>query len=104
MSCSLSSSLSDSSLIRMACESSTVTRLALARPPPSLPKISPRLMAPICAPGMPGAQLLAEALARGRAGAGPDQSIDHALFRVQLGARLHVLTLSIAGERDGNLH
>src|SRR5664280_1794463 len=57
MSCSLSSSLSDSSLIRMACESSTVTRLVLARPPPSLPKISPRLMAPICAPGMPGAQM-----------------------------------------------
>ncbi len=51
---SLSSSLSDSSLIRMSCDSATVTRRVLVRPPPSLPKMSPIEIAPICAPGMPG--------------------------------------------------
>ena len=51
---SLSSSLSDSSLIRMSWDSDTVTRRVLVRPPPILPKISPIEIAPICAPGMPG--------------------------------------------------
>ena len=50
---SLSSSLSDSSLTRISCESSTVRRRVLVRPP-ILPKISPIEIAPICAPGMPG--------------------------------------------------
>ena len=52
--CSLSSSLSDSSLIRMSWDSDTVTRRVLVRPPPILPKMSPIEIAPICAPGMPG--------------------------------------------------
>ncbi len=51
---SLSSSLSDSSAISRSCDSCTVTRRALVRAPPSLPKISPIEMAPTCAPGMPG--------------------------------------------------
>ena len=51
-----------------------------------------------------GAQFLAEALARGRAGAGADQSVDHALLGVEFGFRLHVFALALAGERDGNLH
>src|SRR6516162_9982157 len=38
----------------MSCDSATVTRRVLVRPPPSLPKISPIEIAPICAPGMPG--------------------------------------------------
>ena len=50
---SLSSSLSDSSLTRISCEPSTVSRRVLVRPP-SLPKMSPIETAPICAPGMPG--------------------------------------------------
>ena len=37
------------------------------------------------------------------AGAGADQSVEHALLGGLLGARLHVLALSLAGERDGNL-
>src|SRR5262245_53331294 len=53
-SCSWSSRRSDSSLIRMSCDSCTVTRLVLVRPPSPLPKMSPMEMAPTCAPGMPG--------------------------------------------------
>jgi len=52
----------------------------------------------------PARSFLAEALARGRAGAGADQSVDHALLGVEFGFRLHVLALALAGERDGNLH
>ena len=49
-----------------------------------------------------GTQLLAEALARRRAGAGADQRIEHALFGGELGAGLHVLALALAhlGDRD----
>ncbi len=112
----------------MSCDSSTVTRRVLVRPPPILPKISPILMAPICAPGMPGisnigmpppaaglhfdldllvvelalAQPFAKAFARRGAGAGADQSIEHALFRRLFGARLHVLALAFARQRDRN--
>ena len=50
---SLSSSLSDSSLTRISCELSTVSRRVLVRPP-ILPKMSPIEIAPIWAPGMPG--------------------------------------------------
>ena len=50
-----------------------------------------------------GAQLLAEAFARGGARAGADQRIEHAFFGGLLGARLHVLAFSLARERDGNL-
>src|SRR5450759_442329 len=55
-SCSLSSSLSDSSLTRSSWESATVRRRVLVRPP-ILPKISPIEIAPICPPGMPGGQM-----------------------------------------------
>ena len=50
---SSSSSLSDSSATRISWESATVMRRVLVRPP-SLPKMSPIEIAPICAPGMPG--------------------------------------------------
>ena len=45
--------------------SATVTRRVLVRPPPSLPKMSPMLMAPICAPGMPGISNIGMPAARG---------------------------------------
>ncbi len=50
-----------------------------------------------------GAQLFAEALARRGTGTGADQGIEHALFGGELGLRLHVLAFAFAGERDGNL-
>ncbi len=50
-----------------------------------------------------GAQLLAEAFAGARPGAGADQGIEHAFLGGQFGARLHVLALAFARERDGNL-
>src|SRR5262249_11534585 len=44
------------------------------------------------------AQLLAEALARRRARPGTDQGTQHALFSRLLGARAHILALSLANE------
>ena len=49
------------------------------------------------------AQLFAEALARGRAGAGTDQRIEHAFFSRLFGARLHILALLLADKRDTDL-
>ena len=123
---SLSSSLSDSSLTRISCEPSTVSRRVLLRPP-ILPKISPIEIAPIWAPGMPGisnigmpprglgldldflvvefagAQLLAEGIAGRGAGGGADQRIEHAFLGGELRAGLHVLALALAGLRDRDL-
>ena len=48
---SLSSSLSDSSLMRSSWESLTVTRRVLVRPPKALPSISPMLTTPTLPPG-----------------------------------------------------
>ncbi len=50
-----------------------------------------------------GAQLLAEAFARRRAGGRADQGVDHALLGGEFGLGLHVLALLLAGERDGDL-
>ena len=50
-----------------------------------------------------GAKLLAERLLGGGAGARPDQRIDHAGLGGLLGAHLHVLALSLAGQRDADL-
>ena len=126
--CSLSSSLSDSSLSRISCDSSTVTRRVLVRLPPSLPKMSPIEIAPICAPGMPGISnigmpppvcwtstsislsssspvrsLRRNEFARRRARAGPDQRVEHALLGGERRARMHVLALAFAGLRDRDL-
>ena len=49
------------------------------------------------------AQFLAEAFARGRARAGADQRIEHALFGRLFGARLHVFTLLLADKRNTDL-
>src|SRR5690349_18201238 len=49
------------------------------------------------------AELLAEALARGRTGARPDEGIEHTLLRRLFGAGLHILALPLAGERDADL-
>src|SRR5262249_21588717 len=50
-----------------------------------------------------GAELAAERVARRRARIGPDQSIQHALFGGELGARLHVLALPLAHLDDRDL-
>ena len=95
--------------------------------PPILPKMSPIEIAPICAPGMPGISnigmppedcvsisislslssparsFLRNEFARRGAGAGADQRIEHALLGGELGARLHVLALALAGLRDRDL-
>ena len=47
-----------------------------------------------------GAQLLAERIARGGAGIGADQGIEHALLGGELGPGLHVLALAFSRLRD----
>ena len=51
-----------------------------------------------------GAQPLAEAFARRRAGTRPDQGVDHALLGVEFGLGLHALAFSFARQRDGDFH
>src|SRR6185437_1680143 len=50
-----------------------------------------------------GAELAAKRVARRRAGIGADQRVQHALFRGELGARLHVLALPLAHLDDRDL-
>ena len=49
-----------------------------------------------------GAQFLAECFLGRRAGAGADQRVEHAILRGLLGARLDVLALSLARQRNGD--
>ena len=67
-------------------------------PPPACTSISISLSFEFA-----GAQLLSEAFARRRAGAGADQRVEDALFGRLFGARLHVFAFSFAHERDADL-
>src|SRR6476661_3266018 len=50
-----------------------------------------------------GPQFLAEGIARGRAGIGADQRVEHAFLGGELGSGLNVLALALAGLRDRDL-
>ena len=50
------------------------------------------------------AQLLAEAVTGGRAGAAANEGIEHPLFRQHMGLGLHFLAAQLAHQRDAGLH
>ena len=105
-----------------------MTRRVLVRPPPSLPKISPIEIAPICAPGMPGMSnsgmpppAACTSISISLSSSSPERSFLRNASLVEAlalaptsasstrssaaccGAGLDVLALALARQRDGDL-